>query len=191
MKSTMATMTASLCGLSLIIGAALAGVDSLTREPIAKARENMRNEAIAEVLPDFDNAPSAQAIYTEDGQTIFPAFLSGRNVGAAVETYSDNGFSGRFTVLVGLDTLGCVTGYKVLSHTETPGLGERMCTWFSEAGTTHDIRGKNAPFGVRADGGDIDAITGATISSRAFLEAVNRAVETVANHIDELNEISQ
>ncbi len=84
-----------------------------------------------------------------------------------------------------------MTGYKVLSHTETPGLGERMCTWFSEAGTTHDIRGKNAPFGVRADGGDIDAITGATISSRAFLEAVNRAVETVANHIDELNEISQ
>ena len=108
MKSTMATMTASLCGLSLIIGAALAGVDSLTREPIAEARENMRNEAIAEVLPEFDNTPSAQAIYTEDGQTIFPAYLSGRNVGVAVETYSDNGFSGRFTVLVGLDTLGCV-----------------------------------------------------------------------------------
>ena len=80
-------MTASLCGLSLIIGAALAGVDSLTREPIAEARENMRNEAIAEVLPEFDNTPSAQAIYTEDGQTIFPAYLSGRNVGVAVETY--------------------------------------------------------------------------------------------------------
>ena len=184
-------MTASLCGLSLLIGAALAGVDSLTREPIAKARENMRNEAIAEVLPDFDNAPSAQAIYTEDGQTIFPAFLSGRNVGAAVETYSDNGFSGRFTVLVGLDTLGCVTGYKVLSHAETPGFGVGMCNWFSYAGTTNYIGGKNAPLGVWADGGDIDAITGATISSRAFLEAVNRAVETVANHLDELNEISQ
>lgn len=184
-------MTVSLCGISLLIGAALAGVDSLTRGPIAKARENIRNEAIAEVLPKFDNTPSAQAIYTEDGQAIFPASLNGSNVGVAVETYSDNGFSGRFTVLVGLDTLGSVTGYKVLSHAETPGLGERMCTWFSEAGTTHDIRGKNAPLVLRPDGGDIDAITGATISSRAFVEAVNRATETVANHLNELNEISK
>ncbi len=180
MKSTLLTMTASLCGLSLVVGAALAGVNILTEKPIAEAQAAARRQAIAEVLPQFDNNPAEEA-FEQDGLTLFPAEMAGSEVGMAVETYSDNGFSGRFTILAGFDTCGRLTGYRVLSHAETPGLGARMDEWFSEKGTAHDVIGHSQPFGVRADGGDIDAITGATITSRAFMEALNKAAEACAN----------
>ncbi len=180
MKSNLTTMCLSLCGLSLLVGAALAGVNILTQKPIAEAQEAARRQAIAEVLPAFDNNPSDN-VYEVDGLTLFPATLGGERVGTAVETFSDNGFSGRFTILAGFDTDGRITGYRVLSHAETPGLGARMADWFTEPGSTHYIIGHAKPFVVAADGGDIDAITGATITSRAFMEALNRAAEACAN----------
>ncbi|MDE6564695.1 MAG: RnfABCDGE type electron transport complex subunit G [Muribaculaceae bacterium] len=173
-------MTAGLCGIALVAGAALAGVNILTEEPIAEAQAAARRQAIAEVLPQFDNNPADEA-YEYDGLTLFPAKMSGADVGMAVETYSDNGFSGRFTILAGFDMAGRLTGYRVLSHAETPGLGARMSDWFSEDGTQHSAIGHTMPFGIKADGGDIDAITGATITSRAFMEALNKAAEACAN----------
>lgn len=180
MKSTLFAMTASLCGLSLVVGAALAGVNILTEKPIAEAKADARRQAVAEVLPQFDNNPVDEA-FEQDGLTLFPAKMSGSEVGMAVETYSDNGFSGRFIILAGFDVEGRLTGYRVLSHAETPGLGARMSEWFSDAGSTHNIIGHTKPYGIRADGGDIDAITGATITSRAFMEALNKAAEACAN----------
>ena len=73
MKSTLLTMTASLCGLALLVGAALAGVNILTEKPIAEAQAEARRQAIAAVLPEFDNNPSEEAIVTPDGLTLFPA----------------------------------------------------------------------------------------------------------------------
>lgn len=180
MKSTLLTMTAGLCGIALVAGAALAGVNILTEEPIAEAQAAARRQAIAEVLPQFDNNPADEA-FEYDGLTLFPAKMSGADVGMAVETYSDNGFSGRFTILAGFDMAGRLTGYRVLSHAETPGLGARMSDWFSEDGTQHSAIGHTMPFGIKADGGDIDAITGATITSRAFMEALNKAAEACTN----------
>lgn len=181
MKSTLLTMTASLCGLALLVGAALAGVNILTEKPIAEAQAEARRQAIAAVLPEFDNNPSEEAIVTPDGLTLFPATKNGEEVGTAVETYSDNGFSGRFTILAGFDRDGRVTGFRVLSHSETPGLGAKMGEWFSAEGTSHDVTGHTQPFTLKNHGGGIDAITGATITSQAFMEALNRAAEACAN----------
>lgn len=170
MKSTIATMTLSLGGLCLIVGAALAVVNNVTAEPIALASEKTRAEAIAGILPPFDSEiTEAEA----DGLPVFAASMGGQPVGLAVQTYTDEGFGGRFTLMVGFDTCGTVTGYRVLSHAETPGLGAKMDTWFQPG--AHSIVGTRSPLKVKAEGGDIDAITGATITSRAFLGAINRA----------------
>ena len=80
--------------------------------------------------------------------------------------------------MVGIKPDGTIINYSVLEHKETPGLGSKMQEWFSSKG---DIRGLSADknnLTVSKDGGDVDAITAATISSRAFLDAVNRAITT-------------
>lgn len=177
-------MTLSLCGLCVLVGAALAGVNILTEKPIAEAQEQSRRAAIAAVLPTFDSNPYEDS-FDYDGLTLFPAFMNGEEVGTAVETFSDNGFSGRITILAGFDTEGRLTGYKVLEHAETPGLGARMGDWFCEPGTSHNVVGLTAPFVIGKGDGEIDAITGATITSRAFTEALNKAAEARANTMGE------
>ncbi len=175
MKSSLRNMVLSLTGLTLVVGGALAGVNLLTAEPIREASRKARVDAMAAILPSFDNDISAAATDAGNGLVIYPALLGDQPVGAAVETFSDNGFSGRFTVLVGFDSQGAVSGYRVLEHSETPGLGAKMGEWFMAEGTGHDVVGSAGPLSVKADGGEIDAITGATITSRAFLEALNKA----------------
>ena len=173
MKSSLGNMVLSLTVLTAIAGAALGAVNLVTAEPIADAAKRARLEAMEAVLPAFDNDIVASAVKCDDGSTVYPASFEGRSCGAAVESFSDNGFSGRIAVLVGFDADGAVSGYRILSHSETPGLGAKAVDWFEIA--PHDIRGRSGDLAVGKDGGDIDAITGATITSRAFLEAVNRA----------------
>ena len=121
------------------------------------------------MAPKFNNDPLSQAwTYTPDGSdspfTVFPAYEDGTLTGAAVEGYTLNGFSGEIRVMYGFAADGTITGYEVLSHAETPGLGAKMNEWFrSEMRVTKDA------------GGTIDAITAATISSRAFLDALRES----------------
>lgn len=107
-------------------------------------------------------------------------------IGAAVES-SSNGFGGTLTVLVGFDPEGNIIDYSLLSHSETPGLGSKAADWFKK-GAKGDITGKNpgnAPLVVSKDGGEIDAITASTITTRAFLQAVNNAYAAYKNqHVD-------
>ncbi len=173
MKSTLRNMVLSLGGLTAIAAAALAGVNLLTREPIEAARKAALREALEAVLPPFDNDITPDTI--APGIVAYKASLGDDYAGTAVESFSDNGFSGRISVLFGFDAEGAVTGYRVLTHSETPGLGAKATDWFAAEGTGHDIRGSRKPLRVKADGGDIDAITGATITSRAFLEALRSA----------------
>ena len=86
------------------------------------------------------------------------------------------GFGGDLRVLVGFADDGTITGYTVLQHAETPGLGAKAATWFQKDGKGNII-GKKAvkPLAVSKDGGEVDAITASTITSRAFLKAVNQA----------------
>lgn len=193
MKSSFRNMVLSLSGLTIFVGAMLGGVNLLTAKPIEEASRKARIDAMAAILPLFNNDIYADAISDDKGIILYPASLDGKDVGAAVETFSNNGFAGRFSLIVGFDVNGIITGYKVLEHSETPGLGARMVEWFCTEGSTHYIPGTCHPLAVSADGGDIDAITGATITSRAFLEAVNIARTAFNNkyHISPTDESSK
>ncbi len=177
MKSTLRNMLISLSGLSVLAGLALGVTYKLTEEPIAKAKDDAKKAAIAAILPHFEDL---EAVCVSD-KKIYIATQGGNPVGVAVETFSDAGFSGRIDIMAGFDTSGRVTGYKVLSHAETPGLGARMDEWFHNS----QVIGSDKVLRVRADGGDVDAITGATITSRAFTEAINNAREAFKLYCDE------
>lgn len=181
MKSTLVNMVLSLGIITVVAAAALAGVYSMTLEPIAQAKAQKQQDAIGQVLPgiEFNNNPAEEAMeVTIDGETVtvFPARKDGQLAGAAVESHDNNGFSGLITVMYGFNEAGDITGYAVMQHAETPGLGSKMGEWFCDP--AHSIVGLNARSSnltVSKDGGDVDAITAATISSRAFLRALTLA----------------
>ena len=123
-----------------------------------------------------------------DSLTVYPAKKGGALVGFAIESYTQKGFSGLIRVMVGFDATGQLVDFSVLQHSESPGLGSRIPEWYhekSEGSGIRDLRGlnmkKEAPLTVSKDGGKVDAITAATISSRAFLDAVNRAWRTFSS----------
>lgn len=179
LESSLKNMILSLTGFSIVAGGLLGWVNAATAEPIAQANAKVLSDAIAVVIPGFDNNPAEEAETVEvEGTTykIYPATQGGKPIGAAVEA-SANGFGGTLTVLVGFDTEGNIIDYSLLSHAETPGLGSKASDWFKK-GAKGDITGKNPgtqSLTVSKDGGEIDAITASTITSRAFLQAVNNA----------------
>ena len=170
--------------VAVVAGLLLGYVNKLTAEPIAQANAKALSDAIALVVPGFDNEPAANPDTIEvDGVTykIYKATKGDKFIGAAVES-SANGFGGALTVLVGFDADGKIIDYSLLSHAETPGLGSKAADWFKKGGKG-DITGKNPgdkPLTVSKDGGEIDAITASTITSRAFLKAVNAAYAAYA-----------
>ena len=200
LKSSYKNMLVSLLLICLLAAGLLAKVNDMTEAPIADAKALKLEEAIKNVVPAFDNNPVAESykVATDSGDSllVYPAKRGDGIVGFAVNSYSNNGFSGNIQVMVGFDTENTIINYAVLSHAETPGLGSQMVDWFkpqvqefslieklfgfevkqSEANSS--IIGKNpetTKFEVSNDGGDIDAISASTITSRAFLEAVRRA----------------
>ena len=185
LESTLTNMLLVLTGVTVVSVALLAWVNELTKEPIAQANAKALSDAIAVVIPGFDNNPAEEAETVEvEGTTykIYPATQGGKPIGAAVEA-SANGFGGTLTVLVGFDTEGNIIDYSLLSHAETPGLGSKASDWFKK-GAKGDITGKNPgtqSLTVSKDGGEIDAITASTITSRAFLQAVNNAWSAYMN----------
>ncbi|MDR2065598.1 MAG: RnfABCDGE type electron transport complex subunit G [Prevotellaceae bacterium] len=184
LKSSFKNMLLSLAFISIVVACLLAFVFKMTEEPIEKAKKQRQENAIKEVVPDFNNNPAEEKFEVEisDGSklTVFPAKQDGKLVGIAVETNTAKGFSGEITVMAGFDIDGTVKNYAVLKHAETPGLGAKMQEWFSDAskpGQNVINRKWNNGVKVKKDGGDIDAITAATITSRAFVDALNRAYE--------------
>ncbi len=151
LESTFKNMVLSLVIISMVAAGALAGVYMLTLGNI-EAQKKAKQEAAKQ------------------------AVLAGHEDGYAVETAVD-GFGGTFRVMVGFDQEGNILGYEILEHQETPGLGSHMEHWFKNADKPgQNIIGRKAgALQVSKDGGDVDAITAATITSRAFLKAVNQA----------------
>ena len=179
LESSLMNMALVLTGVTVIAGALLGYVNELTKGPIAEANAKALSDAIALVVPGFDNNPAeAPESIDLNGATykISKATKGGEFIGAAVES-SANGFGGALNVLVGFDKEGNIIDYSLLSHAETPGLGSKAADWFKK-GQKGDITGKNPGKGalvVNKDGGDVDAITASTITTRAFLNAVNAA----------------
>ena len=190
MKSTLVNMVLSLGVITVVAAAALAGVYTATKAPIEQAKAEKQKAAIGQVLPEisFNNNPADEAAeITVNGETVtvFPARQDGEIVGIAVEGHDTNGFSGNITVMYGFNPSGDITGYAVMQHAETPGLGSKMEEWFRNP--AHSIIGLNAATSnltVSKDGGDVDAITAATISSRAFLRALTLANQASQQFVD-------
>jgi Na+-translocating ferredoxin:NAD+ oxidoreductase subunit G len=186
LESSLKNMLLVLTGVTALSVALLAYVNELTKEPIANANAKALNEALKSVVPSFTNNPVAECdtIFSEkDGKKIvdfivYPAKNGEKVVGTAVESKS-LGFGGELKVLVGFDAEGKIYNYSLLAHSETPGLGSKAADWFKEGGKG-SIKGMNPgekPLAVSKDGGEVDAITASTITSRAFLKAVNAAYE--------------
>lgn len=182
LQSTLTNMLLSLTIISLVAAALLAGIYTITAEPIAASEKKAQAEAKLAVLP-IEGVEVAEEAEVIDGLNVYRATVDGEHVGAAVET-RENGFGGEFTIMVGFDAEGNILGYKVLSHQETPGLGSKMQEWFSNKEKPSAlVYGKNpgtCNFTVSKDGGDVEAITAATISSRAFLLAIKKAYNAYA-----------
>lgn len=184
-ESNLKNMLVALTMITLIASAALGGIYELTKEPIAAAKLEKKNNAIRQVIPDFDNNPTEEVYkHAADGDTLYfyPGKSGGNIVGTAVETFTNKGFSGEIKVMVGFLPDGTINDVVVLEHAETPGLGDKMEK--SKSDWTVQFQGKDPEsfrLMVTKDGGDVDAITASTISSRAFCDAVTRAYETFKN----------
>lgn len=191
LESNFRNMVLVLFAVTLISSAAVAYVNSLTAGPINEAKEAKQANAIRQMIPgEFNNDPVADAWKekTPDGGELefFPAKKDEQAVGTAVKTYTKNGFGGEVWLMVGFNPDGTISNYSVLEHKETPGLGSKMDQWFNTNGKGNVVGKKPGTEGLKVtkDGGDVDAITAATISSRAFLDAINRAASALAGNAD-------
>ena len=178
MKSTLFNMVAVLFTITLIASAGVGAVNMITEEPIAAAKAAATKAAVANVLPAFnENSVSEQEI---DGLPIkvYTATSGEAVVGYAVESMTKSGFGGAIRMMVGFLPDGKIFNVNVLEQAETPGLGTKMCD--EGNALISSIKDKNAftlEFKVKKDGGELDALTAATISSRAYYDAVARAKE--------------
>ncbi len=180
--STFLNMALTLFIVTLLSSTGVGGIYESTKEPIAQAAFAKKTRAIELVVPAFDNSPlDEKHVIKIDGDELvfYPAKKDGVLVGTAVETFTDKGFGGRVKLMVGLLPDGSIKDIVVIEHKETPGLGDKMEA--KKSSFTKQFQGKNLSdfkLAVKKDGGDVDAITAATISSRAFCDAVKRAYQT-------------
>ena len=183
LESSLTNMVLVLTLVAVIMGGILAFVNHLTEGPINLQKEKALADGIKTVMcvdnlqvAKTDEVKQNDAKGKELTYTIYQIKdAEGNDLGAAVES-TTGGFGGDLKVLVGFDPEGNILGYTLLEHAETPGLGAKADKWFQK-GQKGDIIGKNPaePLTVSKDGGQVDAITASTITSRAFLLAVNNA----------------
>ena len=182
MKSTLFNMVAVLFTITLVASAGVGAVNMITVEPIAAAKAAATQQALSEVLPAFEGEPTINDLEI-DGLPIrvYTAAQGEAVVGYAVETMTKQGFNGVVKLMVGFLPDGTVNNVNVLEQSETPGLGTKM----TEEGNPLLASIRNCKLeekklvdgrlAVTKDGGDVDALTAATISSRAYVDAMNRA----------------
>ena len=176
-SSSLLNMIMGLGLVALVASSLLGVVYSITKEPIELAKAKKLKEAIQLVSPIFNNDPAAEIYKIEikgnDSLVCYPIRSDGKLIATAIRSYTDNGFSGRFYIMVGIDVNGSIIRTSVLEHAETPGLGDKMEKRKSDWSDQYiDKDPEKFDLRVTKDGGDIDGITAATISSRAFSEAV-------------------
>lgn len=174
-KSNLLTMSVSLFVFCAVMSAALGYVYLVTKKPIEDAKLKKEIDAIGQVLPAFTNDPISEKIIIEDQKLeIYPAKNNDSLVGVAVKTYTDKAFSGEFSIMVGFLPDGTIYNTAVLDQKETPGLGANM-TNESFKGQFKNLHPEKNKISVKKEGGEIDAITASTITSRAYCDAVLRA----------------
>ena len=180
-KSSFKNMTICLFAICLVCSALLAGIYALTAEPIAAAAAAKNEAAIKEVLPETAVAIEEERTVEMNGQSYsynLAYDAQGNTVGCAINV-SALGFGGPIVIKVGFDASGIIWNSKVLSQAETPGLGAK-CTEASFADQFRQFNPAEKSLKVKKDGGDVDAITASTITSRAYAGGLETAVNVFA-----------
>lgn len=192
-KDTFINMVVSLFAITIIAGFSLGFVNELTVGPIEKGKIERKVNALKQVLPEFDNNPVdeiqlVKSEFAKDSVEVYPAFKNNEFVGAAIIGSTEKGFSGLIKIMVGFTPDGNIKNIAVLEQKETPGLGTKM----KDEKYLAQYREKNpSTFNLKVtkDGGEVDALTGATITSRAFGEAVQMAYDEFIKNNDALKEL--
>ena len=211
LESSLKNMLLVLTIVSAVAAFLLAFVNNVTSTTIAKINEEALSAGIKSVLNIGADEEIAVAEKDVDGFIVYEVTRDANWIGTAVKSTDKSGFGGDIEVLVGFNEEGKILGYEVLKHAETPGLGARAGEWFRTATSgevkevgalskiffgkpdpagSHNIIGRDIAQGelkVSKDGGDIDAITASTITSRAFLNAVNNAYKVFKGNVSDAN----
>ena len=174
-KSSFKNMTLCLFSVCLVSSALLAAVYAVTKEPIEVANQAKTNNAIAQVVPEFEGDPVPGTIEVGGKEYSYYAVIkAGQPVGYAI-TSSSTGYGGALVLMVGMTADRVVYNTTVLSQSETPGLGAK-CVEPDFADQFKSFNPAEKKLSVKKDGGDIDAITASTITSRAYAKAVETAI---------------
>jgi electron transport complex protein RnfG len=175
----------------------LAAFNEKTKPSIAENERQFTLRSIKKAIPDtdapdpcvptpprFDNNPDQDAVCVA-GTTVYRGRKGSEIVGLAVVSFGDKAYSGTIKTLVGLNLDGVVTGVEVLKHGETPGLGAKIetCSWRKQLVGKGE---KDMVWKVTKDGGGVDQISGATISSRSMIDAILKARKLLAENKDEI-----
>lgn len=207
-ESSLSRMVVTLVVVTGVAAVALGFVHDWTKGPIEEARLQKQRSAISKVAGSYDNDPIAESyeMYrprgkghqfrkrrhhgrrheskTEEVLMFYPAKSQQELKVTAIQSKSENGYNGRIELIVGIDQAGVIRNIEVLSHKETPGLGSKIRDtdfidqFIGKSPETFNLK-------VKKDNGDVDAISGATISSRAFSEAVQLAYDAFKHQEDE------
>lgn len=175
LDSTWYNMLIVLTAIAVIAGAALGYANELTSGPIAENKARQLADGIKAVM-------NTDKVEVQRVDTVGASVVYHTSQGVAVQAKDANAFGGTLTILVGFDAKGTILGYQILETSETPGLGAKADKWFQKDGKGNIIGmnpGQNN-MTVKKDGGEVDAITASTITSRAFLRAVNEAYAAMA-----------
>ena len=177
MKSTLFNMVAVLFGITLVASAGVGAVNMVTEKPIAEAKAQAVTDALNAVLPSFDESTKTELEVNGLPVVAYTATAGGEVVGYAVETMTKQGFNGVVKLMAGFLPSGEIYNINVLEQSETPGLGTNMCVENNPLITSFKGRKPaEMTLAVKKDGGDVDALTAATISSRAYVDAMSRAL---------------
>ena len=165
----------TLLAITAVVAVILAAVNSVTEPRIAAQNEQKTQAAIEAVLP----GGGQKVDFTDDTGLVTAAYKG--DAGCAVQV-APAGFNGTVTMMVGVDNDGKVTGISIISHTETAGLGA-VAAADTDAGRSFrdQFAGMSGTVSVSKDGGEVDALTGATITSRAVCKGVSAALACAAN----------
>lgn len=171
-------LTLTLLLICAVVAGILAGVNAITKDIIAAAKAEKTQKAIAAVLPGAGEV--VEVAFVDKTGTVTKVY-NARGMGYAVEV-APNGFGGAITMMVGVSNEGKVVGISIISHAETPGLGA-VAAANTDKGVAFREQFAGLVSGITIGDGEnqIDALSGATISSQAIVNGVNAALECVNN----------
>ena len=184
---TLFQMFIVLAAIALVCAAGVSLVYNATKPVIDQSRLNKKIQTVSKIVPEFDNSPVEETFFVKtangDSLQFYPAKKGNELVGMGVSSYSTKGYGGRIDILVGFKPDGTIFNTEVVQLNETPGLGDKSdknkSPW---ANQFNDKNPKDFKLLVKKDGGDVDAISAATITSRAYTEAVDLAYKTFIAH---------